>query len=59
MLFFHELKQVLALVKQFTLASSLETFFSSRPIYYSHSSTFSRSVVCKRRNLVKACKFSK
>jgi len=59
MLFFHELKQVLALIKQFTLASSVETFFSSRPLYYSHGSTFSHSVVCKRRNLVNAFKFSK
>jgi len=30
MLFFHELKLVLALVKQFTLASSIETLLSSR-----------------------------
>jgi len=30
-------------------ASSTETFLSSR--YYSHGSTFSDSVVCKRRNL--------
>ena len=43
---------VLALVKQFTLASSIETFLPSR--YYSHVSSFSHLVVCKRRNLVKA-----
>jgi len=57
MLFLHELKQVLVLVKQFTSASSIETFLSSR--YYSHVSLFSYSVVCKRRNLVKAIKFNK
>jgi len=57
MLFLHELKQVLVLVKQFTSASSIETFLWSK--YYSHDSTFSHSVVCKRRNLVNAFKFSK
>jgi len=55
MLFLHELKQVLVLVKQFTSASSIEMFLSSR--YYSHGLTFSQLVVCKRRNLVKAFKF--
>jgi len=34
MLSLHELQQVLVLVKQFTAASSIETFLSSR--YYSH-----------------------
>ena len=57
MLFLHELEQVLILVKQFTSASSIETFLSSR--YYSHVSSFSQLVVCKRRNLVKAFEFSK
>jgi len=38
-------------------ASSIETFLSSR--YYSRSSSFSQLVVCKRRILVKAFKFSK
>ena len=57
MLFLHELKQVLVLVKPFTSASSVETFLSSR--YYLHVSSFSKLVVCKRRNLVKAFKFSK
>ena len=57
MFFLHELKHVLALVKQFTSASSIETFPSSR--YYSHGSSFSHLVVCKRKNLVKAFKFSK
>ena len=57
MLFSRELEQVLVLVKQFTSASSIETFLSSR--YYSHVSSFSQLVVCKRRNLVKAFKFSK
>jgi len=57
MLFLHDLKQVLVLVKQFTSASSIETFLSNR--YYSHVSSFSHLVVCKRRNLVKAFKFSK
>ena len=57
MLVLHELEQVLILVKQFTLASSVETFLSNR--YYSHVSSFSQLVVCKRRNLVKAFKFSK
>jgi len=55
MVFLHELKQVL--VWSNSLASSIEKFLSSR--YYSHGSTFSHSVVCKRRNLVKAFKFSK
>jgi len=49
MLFLQELEQVLVLVKQFTSASSIETFLSSR--YYSHVSSFYQSVVCKRRNL--------
>jgi len=57
MLFLHELEQVLVLVKQFTSASSIDTFLSSR--YYSHVSSFSQRVVCKRRNLFKAFKFSK
>jgi len=52
MLFAHELKQVLLLVKQFTSASSIVTFLSSR--YHSHGSSLSQLVVCKRRNLVKA-----
>jgi len=50
-LFLHELEQVLVLAKQFTSASSIETFLSSR--YYSHVSSFSQLVLCKRRNLVK------
>jgi len=57
MLFLHELKQVLVLVKEFNSALSIETFLSRR--YYSHGSSFSQLVVCKRRNLVKAFKFSK
>ena len=57
MLFLHERKQILVLVKQFTSASSVEMFLSSR--HYSHSSSFSQLVVCKRRNLDKAFKFSK
>jgi len=40
-----------------SLASSTETFLSSK--YCSYGSTFSHSVVCKRRNIVKAFKFSK
>jgi len=52
MLFFHELEQVLVLVKLFTSASSIETFLSSR--YYSLVLSFSQLVVCKQRNLVKA-----
>jgi len=40
MLFLHELKQVLVLVKQFTSASSMEMFQSNR--YYSHGSSFSK-----------------
>jgi len=48
MLFLHELKQVLYWSN--SLASSTETFLSSR--CYSHGSTFSHSVYCKRRNLV-------
>jgi len=56
MLSLHELEQVLVLVKQFSAASSIETFLSSR--YYSHASSFYQLVVCKRRNLVKAFKFS-
>jgi len=55
MVFLHELTQIL--VWSNSLASSIETFLSSR--HYSHGSTFSHSVVCKRRNLVKAFKFSK
>ena len=51
MLFLHKLEQVLVLVKQLTSASSIETFLSSR--YYSHVSSFSQLVVCKRRDLVK------
>jgi len=43
---------VLALVKQFNLASSIETFLTSR--YHLHVSSFSQLVVCKRRNLLKA-----
>jgi len=54
-LFLCELKQVLVLVKQFIFIN--RNVPSSR--YYSHGSTFSYSVVCKRRNLVKAFKFSK
>jgi len=54
MLFLHELKHVLVLVKPFTSASSIETFLSTR--YHSHGSSFSYSVVCKRRNLVKTFK---
>ena len=50
MIFLHELKHVLVFVKQFTSASSRETFLSSR--YYSQGSSFYHSVVCKRRNLV-------
>jgi len=46
MLFLDELKHVLVLVKQFT--SSIETFLSSR--YCSLGSSFSHSVICKRRN---------
>jgi len=46
MLFSHELKQGLLLVKQFSV---ITRNVSSR--YYSHVSTFSHSVVCKRRNL--------
>jgi len=38
MLFSHEIKHVLVLVKQFTSASSIETFLSSR--YCSHGSSF-------------------
>jgi len=38
MLFLHELIHVLVLVKQFSSASSIETFVSSR--YYSHVSSF-------------------
>jgi len=57
MLVLHELKQVLVLVKQDISASSIETFLSSR--YYSHVTSFSQLVVCERRNLVKAFKFSK
>jgi len=57
MLSLHELKQTLVLVKQFCSASSTETFLSSR--YYSHGSSFSQLVVCTRRNVVKAFKFSK
>jgi len=38
MFFLHELKHVLALVKQF-ISASIETFLSSR--YYSHGSSFS------------------
>jgi len=53
MVFLHELKQVL--VWSNNLASSIETFLSSK--YYSHGSFF-HSVVCKRRNLVKAFIFS-
>jgi len=53
----HELKQVLVLVKQFTSALSVETFISNR--YYIHGSSFSHSVACKVRNLVKEFKFSK
>ena len=49
MLFLHERKQILVVVKQFTSASSIEMFLSSR--YYSHSSSFSQLVLCKRRNL--------
>jgi len=49
MLCLRELKQVLVLVEQFTSASSIETFLSST--YYSHVSSFSQLVVCKRRNL--------
>jgi len=55
--FLHELEQVLVLVKQFTSASSIDTFLSRR--YYSHVSSFSQLVVCRRRNLFKAFKFSK
>jgi len=47
MLFSHELEQVLLLVKQLTSASSIETFLSSK--HYSHGSSFSQLVVCKRR----------
>jgi len=54
---FARTEQVLILVKQFTSASSIEMFLSCR--YYSHVSSFSQLVVCKRRNLVKAFKFSK
>jgi len=43
MLFLHELKHILVLVKQFTAASSIETFLSSK--YYLHGSSFSHSVV--------------
>jgi len=57
MLSLHDLEQVLVLVKHFAAASSIETFLSSR--YYSHVSFSSQLVVCKRRNLVKAFKFSK
>jgi len=53
----HERKQVFVLVKQFTSASSIEAFLSSR--YYSHVSSFLQLVFYKRRNLVKAFKFSK
>jgi len=56
MLFLHELKQVLVLVKQF---SFIDRNVSLKRILYSHGSTFSHAVVCKRRNLVKAFKFSK
>jgi len=52
-----EPKEVLVVVKQFTSSWSIETFLSSR--YYSHGSSFSLSVVCKLRNVVKAFKFSK
>jgi len=55
MLFLHELKQVLVLVKQFSFIN--KNVVSSR--CYSRGSTFSHSVGCKRRNLVKAFKFSK
>jgi len=51
-LFLPKLKQVLMLVKQFTSASSIKTFLSSR--YCSHGPSFSQLVVCKRRNLVNA-----
>ena len=57
MLFLHELIHVLVLVKQFSSASSIETFLSSR--YYSHVSSFSQLVVRKLKNLVKSFKFSK
>jgi len=57
MLFLHELKHVLVLVKQFNSTSSIETLLSSR--YYSHGSSIPHSVVCKRRNLVRAFKFNK
>jgi len=56
MFFLHKLKQSLVLIKQFTLAST-EMFLSNR--YYSQGSTFSLSVVCKKKNIVKAFKFSK
>ena len=51
MLFLHELKQVLVLVKQFTSAPSVETFILNR--YYTHGSSFFHSVVCKLRNTAK------
>jgi len=43
MLFLDELKRILVLVKQFTSASSLEKFLSSK--YYLQGSSFSHSVV--------------
>ena len=46
MLFLHERKQALVLVKQLTSASSIETFLSTR--YYSCGSSFSHSIVCKQ-----------
>jgi len=43
MLFLHELEQIFVWVKQFTSASSTETFLSSG--YYSHVSSFSQLVI--------------
>jgi len=57
MFFLHKLKHILVLVKQLISASSIEAFLSNK--YYSHSSSFSLSVVRNGRNLVKAFKFSK
>jgi len=51
MIFLHELKHILVLVKQFTSASSIETFLSSK--YYLYGSSFSRSVVANGGTLSK------
>jgi len=52
MLFMHELKQVLVLVKEFS-------FINRNEFSLTDTSTFSCSVLCMWRNLVKAFTFSK